>query len=79
MASFLLHICFHLRILLFVLLPVFKLLMVLGGISRLGNGNVVSFSTTHLQLKCHLEKRGVRISLFLSRVFQKMFRFQAKG
>lgn len=53
-ASFLLHTGFHLRILLLVLLPVLKLLMVLGGISSLGNGNVVSFSTTHLQLKCHL-------------------------
>lgn len=53
-ASFLLHVGFHLRIGVFALLPVFKLLMVLGGISRLGNRNVVSFSTTHLQLKCHL-------------------------
>lgn len=53
-ASFLLHTGFHLRILLLVLLPVLKLLMVLGGISSLGNGDVVSFSTTHLQLKCHL-------------------------
>lgn len=53
-ASFLLHVGFHLRIGVFALLPVFKLLMVLGGISRLGNGNVVSFSTAHLQLKCHL-------------------------
>lgn len=53
MASFLLHVGFHLRVLVFVL-PVFKLLMVLGGISILRKGNVVSFSTAHLQLKCHL-------------------------
>lgn len=55
MSSFFLHIGFlHLWILVLILLPVFKLLMVLGNISRLGNWNVEPLSTTHFQLKCHL-------------------------